>query len=73
MYVTTYATIEENGIDADTGLTKYKDTGEYFSLNGNIVFKSLNGKFEVECSNSNTVLKDTAWFLENRQMPANWA
>ena len=73
VYVTTYATIEENGIDAETGLTKYKDTGEYFSLNGNIVFKSLNGKFEVECSNSNTVLKDTAWFLENRQMPANWA
>lgn len=72
VYVTTYATIKENGIDEKTGLPKYTDTGEFFSLNGNIVVKSENGKVEVNCSNNNTILKDSQWFLDNRTMPSYW-
>lgn len=72
VYVTTYATIKENGIDEKTGLPKYTDTGEFFSLNGNIVVKSENGKVEVNCSNNNTVLKNSQWFSDNRTMPSYW-
>ncbi len=72
VYVTTYATIQENGIDEKTGLPKYTDTGEFFSLNGNIVVKSENGKVEVNCSNNNTVLKNSQWFSDNRTMPSYW-
>ena len=47
-------------------------SNEYTSLNGNIVFLVRGGGIAVMCSNSSRKLKDTEWFLENRQMPDAW-
>jgi len=46
------------------------DTHEYKSMNGNIVVLSQGGELSVNCSNNNTVLKDTEWFKENRRWNA---
>lgn len=45
----------------------------YVSMNGNIVVTSNRQGVEVNCSNNNILLKDTAWFIENRKMPSAWA
>ncbi len=45
----------------------------YVSMNGNIVVSSGRKGVTVECSNNNTLLKDTEWFIKNRTMPAAWA
>lgn len=50
---------------------KYKNDG-FTSMNGNIVVTS-GSEITVECSNNNTLLKDTIWFKENRTCPAEWA
>ncbi|MBE7086446.1 MAG: MBL fold metallo-hydrolase [Clostridiales bacterium] len=43
-------------------------------LNGNIVVSSTDGKtVRVNCSNNNTLFKDTKWFEENRKFPSYWA
>ncbi|MBO5240448.1 MAG: MBL fold metallo-hydrolase [Clostridia bacterium] len=42
------------------------------SLNGNIVVSSNGGEVKVQCSNNNTLFKDTEWFKENRTTPAQW-
>ena len=42
------------------------------ALNGNIVVKSNGVDFSVQCSNNNTLLKDTQWFKEHRTCPAAW-
>ena len=39
----------------------------YTSMNGNIVVTSNNSGVSVNCSNNNTVLKDTEWFKKNRK------
>lgn len=44
----------------------------YKSMNGNIVVSVKKKGIEVECSNNNTVLKDTEWFKENRTCPDAW-
>ena len=44
--------------------------GVYQSMNGNVVFKVENGEPKVECSNNNTILKDTDWFKANRTWPS---
>ena len=44
----------------------------YESMNGNIVVTSLNGVVSVNCTNNNTLFKDTAWFKANRTLPAKW-
>lgn len=44
----------------------------YESLNGNIVVSSNGGEVRVNCSNDDTVFKDTPWFKENRTTPAAW-
>lgn len=44
----------------------------YVSMNGNIVVTSNRNGVTVECSNNNTLLKDTDWFKENRICPNNW-
>ena len=44
----------------------------YVSMNGNIVVKSGRGGVTVECSNNDTLLKDTQWFKENRTTPSAW-
>ena len=67
VYVTT---VGEVAYDAETG--KYKDAG-FSSMNGTITVLSSNGEVTVTCSNNDTVLKDTAWFAENRTRPKAWA
>lgn len=67
VYVTTLGQIalDESG--------KYEDVG-FGSMNGNIVVSSGRaGDITVQCSNNDTLLKDTEWFKENRRMPAEWA
>lgn len=44
----------------------------YQSMNGNIVVSSNGGEVSVNCSNNNTLLKDTEWFIKNRVMPDAW-
>ena len=39
---------------------------EFTSFNGNIVVTSTASTFGVNCSNNNTILKDSEWFKENR-------
>lgn len=45
----------------------------YVSMNGNITVVSDRSGVTVNCSNSNTLLKDTEWFKNNRTMPSEWA
>lgn len=65
VYVTTVGTIAKDDSD------KWKDVS-YTSLNGIVVVKVNNGILNVECSNNNTVLKDTDWFKNNRTTPDAW-
>ena len=67
VYVTTVGIVQFN----DTK-NKYEDVG-FASMNGNITVLSSGGSVTVTCSNNNTVLKDTAWFSENRTRPPAWA
>ena len=67
IYVPTVGTIVENGTKQN-GDINYDDVS-YDSLNGNIVVTSKNGKVEVNCSNNNTILKETDWFKNNRTWP----
>ena len=56
IYVTTVTTDGEKG---------------FASMNGNICFKSENGKdYTVSGSNNSTILKDTEWFKTNRTWPS---
>ena len=57
VYVTTMTAANSNG---------------YQSMNGNIVVTSKGGEVSVNCSNNNTLFKDTEWFKKNRTMPAAW-
>lgn len=41
-------------------------------MNGNIVISSNGKTVNVDCSNNNTVFKDTEWFKANRTMPDAW-
>ena len=67
VYVTTLGHIY---FDEEAG--KYRNDG-YTSMNGNIVVTSDREGVTVQCSNNNTLLKDTDWFKENRNMPEAWA
>ena len=67
VYVTTLGHIY---FDEEAG--KYRNDG-YTSMNGNIVVTSDREGVTVQCSNNNTLLKDTDWFKENRKMPEAWA
>lgn len=71
VYVTTLGYIEVKGTKED-GSTDYGDVG-YDSMNGNIVVTCIRGDITVKCSNNDTLLKDTAWFSEYRQMPSAWS
>ncbi len=56
-----------------TTIVSEEDTG-YTSMNGNIVVSySADTGVTVQCSNNNTLFKDTEWFAENREMPPEWA
>lgn len=51
----------------------YNNVGEYIILNGNIqVISDAELGVYVECSNNNTLLKDTDWFKEYRTLPDAW-
>ncbi len=67
VYVTTLGILEYNTTSA-----KYEDKG-FTSMNGNITVLSSGGGVTVTCSNNDTLLKDTAWFAENRKRPTAWA
>jgi len=40
------------------------------SMNGNIVLSSYGQEIVVQCSNNNTVLKESEWFMANRTWPS---
>ena len=67
VYVTTLGFVEYNATEG-----KWEDKG-FTSMNGNITVLSRNGEVTVTCSNNDTLLKDTAWFAENRTRPSAWA
>lgn len=51
----------------------YENQGQVFLLNGNIMIVSDAEKgLYAECSNNNTLLKDTEWFKQYRKMPNAW-
>lgn len=50
----------------------YKNNDSYALLNGDIVVISNKDGVRVECSNNNTLLKDTTWFKNEREMPSGW-
>ena len=60
IYVTSLAINDANG--KTTGVT---------SMNGNIVVSSKGQEVTVNCSNNNTILKETEWFKANRTWPSN--
>ncbi len=43
----------------------------FTSCNGNIVVSSNGGAVTVNCSNNNTIFKETQWFKDNRTWPQN--
>lgn len=45
---------------------------EYVGLNGNIMVVSAESDVTVNCSVTNSVLKDLEWFKKNRTMPSAW-
>ena len=47
-------------------VTTLVDGEGYTSMNGDIIFSIVNGEKNIYCSNNTTILKDTAWFQENR-------
>ena len=66
VYVTTLGKIKWN-----SSTNKWANDG-YTSMNGNIIFRCLNGEITVTGSNNNTKLKDTEWFKANRECPVYW-
>lgn len=54
-----------------TLVTDYKNS-KFVSMNGNIVVKSSKAGITVKGSTSDTMLKDSTWFKENRVCPAAW-
>ncbi len=51
----------------------YTNGLNYVDMNGNIVVISdSEDGVSVICSNNNTLLKDTQWFIDNRTMPDEW-
>ena len=66
VYVTTVGTVTYNETKG-----KYEDTG-FASMNGVITVLSSGGAVTVSCSNNDVLLKDTAWFKENRTCPDAW-
>ena len=51
----------------------YTGGANYADMNGDIVVTSDEETgVTVKCSNNDTLLKDTAWFINNRTMPNEW-
>jgi competence protein ComEC len=68
IYVTSLGIIDDS----------YATTG-FTSMNGDIVFyynkteSEDSGSLKLWCSNNTTVLKDTEWFSQYRNMPSSWS
>ena len=50
----------------------YTDGKAFAPMNGNVVIKSVPETITVNCSNNDTILKDTEWFKAKRIMPDKW-
>ena len=48
------------------------ENDQFTSMNGNIVISYSFGELVVNCSASDTKLKDTEWFKNNRTCPDSW-
>ena len=59
--------------DKADGTPDYDNAEEYQILNGNVIVISdaQNGVY-AQCSNNDTLLKDTDWFKQYRTMPSAW-
>jgi competence protein ComEC len=70
----TIAIVQVEGMDTeDKADDDYDNAEEYTILNGNIqVVSDADLGVYVECSNNNTLLKDTEWFQKYRTMPDAW-
>lgn len=51
----------------------YTGGAAFVPMNGNVVVTSDSTGVNVNCSNNNTYLKDTAWFKAKRTCPSYWA
>lgn len=58
-----YTTTEEIYV---TTLCVDYDKNEFTSFNGNIVYMASEEGYNVNCSNNNTILKESEWFKNNR-------
>ena len=67
VYVTTLVPVLYNSSKGE-----YENSDDVGSMNGNVVITSNKRGTEVQCSNNNTLLKDTEWFAKNRIMPPDW-
>lgn len=59
-------------VDKYVAKSEWSKNGKVKSMNGNIVFTSNKKGITIECSNNNKILKETAWFTENRTLPSAW-
>lgn len=50
----------------------YTSNKEFDYLNGDIIVSSSVENVKVECSNNQTLLKDTVWFADKRITPKGW-
>lgn len=70
----TIEVIQKKGQDTPNDKTDddYSNAENFELLNGNIVVKSSDVSVSVQCSNNDTILKDTEWFKKYRQTPPEW-
>ena len=54
-----------------TSLSVNYANNQTVSMNGNIVVSAKGNSVTVNCSNNNTILKETEWFKANRTWPSN--
>ncbi len=66
VYVTNCAYTEQNEWGRFTDV-------EYGKLNGDIVFACTDGRISMYFSENNDKLKDSEWFRNNRELPAQWS
>lgn len=55
-----------------TSLCTDYESGDYTSMNGDIIVSSDSANIGIACSKDTTPLKDTSWFRENRTCPSAW-
>ena len=64
--------LDDGNDPLDPSDDNYENTGEVKFMNGNVVIVSEAEKgVYADCSNNNTILKDTDWFKAHRTWPTN--